>query len=76
MTSAERDAIRGVLKKMKAPNLGSGHAFSDEALVARANERGLEAVSRLYLNTWVIPVLEALLDSPSPSRLRRLKIGR
>lgn len=61
MTKAELQAIEGIIARLKKQNCGCHNAIGTEGLVKLANFLDMEVVSRIYLNTWVIPALELLL---------------
>jgi len=62
MNKTEQATIRNIVARLKKPNCGCANSIGTEQIVAAANEKGIEAVSRLYLDTWVIPALELLLS--------------
>lgn len=61
MNKTEIETIRNIIERLKRPNCGCAHGPGSEALVAACNGKGIEAPSRLYLDTWVIGALENLL---------------
>jgi hypothetical protein len=61
MTNKEQQTIRNIIYRLSLPNCGSGNRIGTEKLVAEANAAEIEAVSRLYLDSWVIPALRMLL---------------
>ena len=62
MTQAEEQVIRNVIERLSAPNCGCHNRMGTEALVEGATAKGIECVSRLYLDSWVIPALEMMLS--------------
>lgn len=61
LNKSEIRVLQNVIARLKKPNLGCCNQMGLEELVKLANENGVEAVSRIYLDTWVIPTLELLL---------------
>lgn len=61
MTKGEIETIRNIIARLKKPNCGCSNGIGLESIVAAANAKGIEAPSRLYLDTWVIGALECLL---------------
>lgn len=61
MTKKEQEVLSNIIERLSAPNCGCHNGFWTEKIVAELNARGIEAVSRLYLDTWVIPALRMLL---------------
>jgi hypothetical protein len=61
MTRKEQKTIQNIIDRLSLPNCGGGNGIGTEKLVSEANAQGIEAVSRLYLDTWVIPALRMLL---------------
>lgn len=61
MTKTEIAALEALLTRLKAPNCGCSHGFTSEELIRQVNEIGIEAVGRIYLDTWIIPAIERLL---------------
>lgn len=61
MTNGEVEVLRNIIKRLKKPNCGCCNDLHVKELVAQLNAQSIEAVSRPYLDTWVIPALEALL---------------
>lgn len=61
MTRKEQEVISNIIERLSAPNCGCHNGFGTENIVAEANAKGIEAVSRLYLDSWVIPALRMLL---------------
>ena len=74
MTKDEIATIQNIIRRLKQPNCGCSNGIGTEELVALANSQGIEAVSRLYLDTWVVPALEQLLpgDKRNPKLARQL----
>lgn len=74
LTQAEAATIENIIARLKQPNCGCSNGLNTEQFVKQVNELGIEAVSRLYLNTWIIPALELLLpgESRNPDLARRL----
>lgn len=74
LTQAEAATIENIIARLKEPNCGCSNGFGTEELVTQVNDLGIEAVSRLYLSTWIIPALELLLpgDERNPDLARRL----
>lgn len=74
MTKTETAAIKNVIKRLKEPNCGCSNGFDADDLVKLANSAGIEAVSRSYLDSWIIPALELLLpgDKRNPDLAARL----
>lgn len=69
MTKTEIAAIQNVIARLKKPNCGCSNGFGTEEIVKAANDQGIEAVSRLYLDTWVIPALELLIAEKRDPKL-------
>lgn len=61
LTKTETATIQNVITRLKKPNLGCHVDFEAKGIVDEMNKNGVEAVSRLYLDTWVIPALELLI---------------
>lgn len=61
MTKKELEVISNIIERLSAPNCGCHNGFETEKIVAEVNAKGIEAVSRLYLDTWVIPALRLLM---------------
>nr|DAP64254.1 MAG TPA: hypothetical protein [Caudoviricetes sp.] len=64
MTKTEIAAIQNVIKRLKKENLGCSLPTGTLAKLPEQSEEHasrIEYVSRLYLDTWVIPALELLL---------------
>lgn len=61
MTKTETQTIQNIINRLKGTNCGCHNDFSVEPLVKQLNASGVEAVSRLYLDSWIIPALELLL---------------
>ena len=61
MTKIEIQTLQNVIRRLEKPNCGCSNDFLLKALVEQCNANGIEAASRLYLNTWVIPALKMLL---------------
>ena len=76
MTKTEQLVIQLIVARLKAPNCGCAHSSIDgtDEIAAAANAAGIEAVSRLYLETWIVPALEMLLpgDGRNPELARQL----
>lgn len=65
LTMREQEAIQNVIDRLSSPNCGCHNGLWTEKLVEEANAKGIEAVSRLYLESWVIPALKLLLPGES-----------
>jgi len=66
--------IHNLIARLKKPNCGCSNGFGTEEIVKAANAQGVEAVSRIYLDTWIIPALELLIaEGRTP---RDLKLAR
>jgi len=66
MTKNEQIVIQNIIDRLKTENCGCDNGAGTEAIVEAANNFGgscgrMEVVSRLYLDSWVIPTLEKLL---------------
>jgi len=72
MTKQEIETIRNIVARLKEKNLGCSHGAGIGKLVEALNTRSfdgkpregsdrVEAASRIYLDTWIIPSLEMLL---------------
>lgn len=61
MTKKEQEAIQNVIDRLSSQNCGCHNGMGTEKLVAEVNAKRIEAVSRLYLDSWVIPALRLLL---------------
>ena len=61
MNKTEIATIKNVIARLNKPNCGCSNNMNADEVVKAANEMGIEAVSRLYLNTWIIPALELLV---------------
>lgn len=61
MTRKEQETIQNIIDRLSSPNCGCHNGIGTEKLVAEVNAKGIEAVSRLYLESWVIPALRLLL---------------
>lgn len=74
MTKDERATIENIIKQLSKPNCGCSNGLGTEDLVKTVNDKGIEAVSRLYLDTWIIPALRLLLpgEQRDPKRARRI----
>lgn len=77
LTQDERATIENLIKRLTSPNCGCHNQIGTEELVKLANEKGIEAVSRIYLDTWVIPALKLLLpgEKRNPKLARSLSRG-
>jgi hypothetical protein len=65
LTKDEEAAISNVIRRLKAPRCGCAEPFPVDGFPAReCLAPGYEGVSRVYLETWVIPALELLLPGP------------
>lgn len=58
MTKTERAALENLVKRLKKPRAGCAQPYriDDEALTG-----DYEAVSRIYIETWLVGPLECLL---------------
>ena len=76
MTKTEQLVIQAIIKRLQSPNCGCSHSGKAEGLALAANVQGLEVVSRVYLESWVIPALEMLLpgDGRNPELAKRLSV--
>ena len=61
MTQIEIQTLQNLIDRLKKPNCGCASSLCRKALIEQYNENGIEAVDRLYLDTWVISVLKLLL---------------
>jgi hypothetical protein len=61
MTGKEQKTIQNIIDRLSSPNCGCHNGIGTEKLVAEVNTKGIEAVSRLYLDSWVIPALRLLM---------------
>lgn len=61
MTKTEIETITNIVARLNEPNCGCSNGMGYEAIVAAVNAKDIEAVSRIYLNTWIIPSLRMLL---------------
>lgn len=61
MTKKEQKTIRNIIDRLSSPNCGYHNRLGTEKIVAEVNAKEIEAVSRLYLDSWVIPALRMLL---------------
>lgn len=64
MTKTEIKTIQNVINKLKKENLGCSLPSGTLAKLPEQSEEHIdriEYVSRLYLDTWIIPALELLL---------------
>ena len=61
MTKAEQQTLRNIIKRLESPNCGCCNDFDLAKLVVALNAKKVEAVSRIYLDTWIIPPLKMLL---------------
>jgi len=61
MAKKEQEAIRNIIDRLSSPNCGCHNGFGTDELVEKVNAKGIEAVSRIYLDTWIIPALRMLL---------------
>lgn len=76
MTKTELRALRNVIRRLREENCGCSpdttfNATTREIVrladTIRGGDHGsatVEIVSRIYLDTWIIPALELLLDTP------------
>ena len=62
MTKSEQEVVSNIIERLSAANCDCCNDMGAEKIVAEANAKGIEAVSRLYLDTWVIPALQMLLS--------------
>lgn len=62
MNKTEMATIENVIRRLKEPRCGSAEPFPDEHKKREYQVPGYEGVSRIYLNTWIIPALELLLS--------------
>ena len=69
LTKTEAATIHNVIKRLKKPNCGCSNGIGTEAIVKAVNDEGIEAVSRIYLDTWVIPALELLIGENRDPKL-------
>jgi hypothetical protein len=58
MTKGEIETIRNIVARLKEPRCGSGAPWPGET---EHQARGYEGVSRVYLDSWIIPALAHLL---------------
>lgn len=65
MTKGEIETLQNIIARLKQPNCGCSGAFDSDREIVAANSKGLEAPSRLYLDTWIIGALELLLPGKS-----------
>lgn len=64
MTKTEIQALQNVIERLKQPNCGCSNGCLTRRVVEQANALGIEAVSRIYLDTWIVPALQLLLPGP------------
>lgn len=65
MTKDEEATIRNVIRRLKEPRCGCAEPFPMDGFPAReCLAPGYEGVSRVYLDSWIIPALELLLPGP------------
>lgn len=70
LNKLEERTIRNIIERLQEPNCGCSNGMGTEKAVEQCNALGIEAVSRLYLDTWVIPALKRLLPGdPVATRL-------
>lgn len=83
MLVGEIETIRNIVARLKSDDLGCAFGPFEDGLrdaikehnerVAAGLSRGrLEVASRLYLNTWIIPALEALLPETRDLELAQM----
>lgn len=76
MTKTEVQTIQNLITRLKLPNCGCSLDPWQHAayLTQRGTEADVAIVTRLYLNTWVIPSLEMLLpgEGRNPQLAARL----
>jgi hypothetical protein len=68
MNKTEIATIKNVITRLKKPNCGCSNGMNSGEIVKAANEMGIEAVSRIYLDTWIIPALELLIAEGRTTR--------
>jgi hypothetical protein len=61
MSQKEQETIQNIIDRLSLTNCGCHIGMGREKLVAEVNGKGIEAVSRLYLESWVILALRLLL---------------
>jgi len=71
MTKGELETIRNVIARLEKQNCGCTPGFTHEEAVTELNAKGYECPSRLYLDTWVIGALRALLPETRNVELAR-----
>ena len=69
LTKTEAATIHNLITRLKKPNCGCSNGIGTEAIVKAVNDEGIEAVSRIYLDTWVIPALELLIGENRDPKL-------
>ena len=81
MTQTEIETIQNIIDRLSQPNCGCCNGMGTEKIVEAANKFGggehftrMEVVSRLYLDSWVIPALMLLLpgDRRNPQLANKL----
>jgi hypothetical protein len=73
LTKTETATIENVIARLKKPNCGCSNGPGTREVVFDANVMGIEAVSRLYLDTWIIGALELLVaEKRDPKLAERL----
>jgi len=73
MTRDEEQTIRNLVARLSAPNLDChfGPGPDTERRIAEMNANGIECVSRIYLDSWIVPALQHLLPESRNTRLAR-----
>ena len=74
MTKDEEATICNLIARMKEPRIGCAEPFPSAKIAGEKLAVGYEGVSRVYLETWIIPALELLLpgDGRNPALARKL----
>ncbi|ABL96749.1 hypothetical protein BcepF1.018 [Burkholderia phage BcepF1] len=62
MTKTEIQALKNIAARLKEQNCGCSNSNRNAELVAECNKREIEAVSRIYLDTWIISALDLLIE--------------
>ena len=77
MTQAEVETIRNIIERLRKPDCGCSHGPGLADRLAALNPRGddttpamrIEAVSRVYIDTWLVVALECLLPESRDTKL-------
>ena len=74
MTKDEEATIRNLIARMKEPRMGCAEPFPSAQAAGEKLAEDYEGVSRIYLESWIIPALEFLLpgEKRNPALARKL----